>query len=300
MYLQPGGFIEKRFCRVCGTRTVEHSRRSGIWYVNSGCVVLKEGMEGDVVNVTEHGFVGDTGDGGFARVMRVIGGKEVPCYREKEADGPKLSVEEIDQMGRGKGEREEVLHAECHCGTIKFDILPPPGSVGKSKESVTRWLRKDGTRYYALLCACNYCRLTFGAMSFASNAYVMPENIVVKDEETRKLKSAFDYASNSDSTGNLKESTGALQKIFPGLKCYYSAEDTRRSFCGICGACIFFERESRPQCVNVAIGILRARSSVLAQDWVEWERDFVWSAEEAHDKQLVEAYVKGWKRIAQE
>jgi hypothetical protein len=270
-----------------------------MWYVNSGCILLKEGVEEVVVNVTEHGFVGDTGDGGFARVMRVIGGKEVPCFWEREADGPRLVVEELDRMGL-KGEREEVLRAECHCGMVKFDILPPPGNVVGKKESVTRWLRRQGTRYYALLCACGYCRLTVGAMSFASNAYVMPENIVIKDEETGEMKSAFDYTSESESTGNLRETTESLQKVFPGLKCYYSAEDTRRSFCGTCGACIFFERESRPQCVNVSIGILRARSGVLARDWVEWERDFVWSTEEAHDKHLVEAYTEGWKRIPYE
>lgn len=295
MYLQKGGRIEKWFCETCGTRTTDYSREKGKWFLNSGCIVPLDEMVGDLVKVVKHEFVGDTGDGGFAGLMRQIGGKDVPSYVEREEEGKEMSVEEVDGMRKSKEERENVLHAECHCGTIQFDILPPPKDVLERPQSVTRWLRSDATKYWALLCACNYCRLTFGAMSFAFNTYVMPENIIVQHRETMQRESPFDYTSYSESTGTLQESTTSLQKSFPGLKCYYSADDTRRSFCGTCGACIFFERESRPQCVNVAVGILRARSGVLAEDWLNWERDFVWFAEEAADRQLVDAYLEGWK-----
>lgn len=45
--------------------------------------------------------------------------------------------------------------------------------------------------------------------------------------------------------------------------------------------------------MNVAVGILRAESGCLAREWVAWEREMVWDAGEAVDREVVQEYLEG-------
>lgn len=194
----------------------------------------------NVVKILSHDIVADTGDGGLAGIMRRLGGRVIPCNAEREAT--KMKDGELDAVTfKPLKERANSLHAPCHCGTIQFDILPPPSDGLQRPQNVTRWLFANGTKYWGLHCACRSCRLTTGT-SLAYQTYVMPENMVVKDKGSGMGESPFSYTSYDESTGNLRESEASLQSVYPDMKIYYRSEDRRRSFCGKCGASVFCER----------------------------------------------------------
>ena len=308
-YSKAGGRVDDYHCKTCGTRVFDHAPATDSWNACSGIVEphyieaedCGKGVKPEsqnVIKIVSHDFVGDTGDGGLAAIMRKLGGREVVCYAEGRQGGEMTSADlnALWSQTVKLEDRKEALHASCHCGSIQFNILPPPPDVLERPHSVTRWLRANGMKYWGILCACRSCRLTFGT-SFAYQTYVMPENLVIQDPKTGPLKSPFKYTSYDEHTGNLRDSAAELKRVFPGLKYYYHSADNRRSFCGTCGARVFFERESRPQSVNVAAGVLRAESGCLAREWVEWEKGRVWWEEEAVDRELVEGWIGGWKRL---
>lgn len=51
---------------------------------------------------------------------------------------------------------------------------------------------------------------------------------------------------------------------------YESSEGVRRTFCGTCGATVFYSHKERPGIVDVATGILRAAEGVMLGNWVVW------------------------------
>ncbi|KAF2093197.1 hypothetical protein NA57DRAFT_61715 [Rhizodiscina lignyota] len=276
-YARPGGCVDRYFCSTCGTRTFDHNTGSRKWFACSG--IVEPSPAQDVVRVSIHAFVADTKDGGLSRPMRQLGGRKIPCYAE--GVGQEMTDEDIDAMSRHNPESPEVdtLAASCHCGTVQFRILPPKHD---NRLDLAPWLGAEGTKYLGLYCFCRYCRLGSG-QSLSVNTYIMPENVIIGD------KSPFDYTSY-DKEAKVKST--ALQDAIPGLRCYASSDDVRRSFCGKCGASIFWERESRPQVVNVAVGILRADSGCLASEWIQWDWKKIWWKEGAVDKEMVEALEK--------
>lgn len=274
-----GGQVERYFCSTCGTRTFERIADE-TWYAHSGIIDARTPGQ-NTVQTTRHEYVADTVDGGLANPMHVLGGRETPCYAE--GDGEIIFERDLQAMSRTSQQaRGDVLNASCHCGTIQFEIRPP--ASGEKRPSVREWLGHDDTKYLGLFCFCRYCRLGSG-QSLSVNTYVMPENIFVAG------KSPFDYTSY-DATAKVK--SGALQAAFPGIRTYASAEDVRRSFCGTCGASVFWERESRPQCVNVAVGILRAESGSLAREWVQWDWKNIYWKENAVDGEMADS-LEAWE-----
>ena len=297
-----GWRVDRYHCSTCGTRVFDHATDTGNWLGCSGIVEPKMGggehpqaKSENVVKMVSHDFVGDTGDGGLAGIMRRLGDRVIPCNTQGE--GTRMKEEELEALSsKPLSDRADSVHASCHCGAVQFDILPPSPDALQRGPKITRWLYANGTKYWGLLCACRSCRLTTGT-SFAYQTYVMPENIVMEDRDTWGRKSPFNYTSYDESTGDLKGSEAALRAAFPALKYYYHSEDRRRTFCGSCGAGVFWERLSRPQVVNVAVGLLRAESGCLAKEWVEWERETVWWEEEAVDREMVNAWKEGWRRL---
>jgi hypothetical protein len=53
-------------------------------------------------------------------------------------------------------------------------------------------------------------------------------------------------------------------------KAYRSTEDVVRTFCGTCGATVFYWCKERPEIVDVATGLLRAPEGVMAEKWAVW------------------------------
>lgn len=268
-YARPGGRVERHFCSRRGTRTFEHTT-SGKWLACLG--IVEPASSQPVVKVTHHAYVADTGDGGLARPMCQLGGRKVPCYVEAEVE--EMLDQEFDALSHQRSQRSGLLKASCHGGAIQFGIKPPEPD---DRLDVAWWLSADGTKYLGLVCFCRDCRLESG-QSLSVNTYVMPQNVTVQD------RSPFDDTSH-DKEAKIK--SPLLQDLFPEMLCYASSDDVRRSSCGRCGTSIFFERESRPQVVNVAVGILRAESGCLAKEWIAWDWGRIYYKDEAIDKEML-------------
>lgn len=281
VYVAPGGEAERYFCSTCGTRTFNHEIGSESWAACSGLIEPKTSESiRDIVAIKDHIFVGDTKDGGLANSMQSIESEDkIPCYTTWWDEGTNLTFkfDNVTQPSIEVHADTDRLHASCSCGSIKLQVSPPT-DIQFRDPAVARWLNSDGTRYLALNCVCRYCRLAAG-FPIVSNAYVMPENVHIVDQQGAET-TVFAYESSAKGTIDFDIDTQTISAKLPTLKFDFSSPGIRRSFCGTCGASVFLEHTMRPQCVNIAVGILRAESGALAREWIEFDwKSLYWKAQ---------------------
>jgi hypothetical protein len=166
----------------------------------------------------------------------------------------------------------ELLLAQCHCAGVRF-TLPRPSPAEASDSYLSRYLRPSPTpsqsdtdpcgratgpqsdlKRVACLCLCRDCRLVSGShavpWTFVPLACIRPRM-------------------EADRLGE-----------FGTMKVYRSSEKVRRTFCGVCGATVFYvcdDEERVPgggeekRVVDVAVGILRDwEGKVAVEGWVTW------------------------------
>ena len=294
--------ISRSFCRMCGAHIFAHDKSTGEYWVCSGTVE----HSGDVVQITHHEWVADTGDGGLATFLTHAQKRGLAAYA-------KSSEQQIVDPVKDHGEEEpkpggtedhlikdprlgppslrpmEDLHAKCHCESVEYYVTPPselswklsspwpdllvPYHSGspENKQDVKWWIRAEATKFLAGLCACRSCRLASG-FPIQSWAFIPKANITMPD------LSPLDFSS------------GGLQK-------YESSPGTFREFCGVCGATVFWHCEERPDLIDVSVGLLRSNSGARAEDWLEWETGRVSFKEEALDQELVTALELGLQEV---
>lgn len=122
----------------------------GEWLVGIGVVdglVGEEEGRGEMFGFTAHDFVGSTGDGGMAGMMKGVCGREVFMRKAYPVDGVEDGDhgKEVDSGEEEEKEGEEAGHvlAACHCNVITFTI---------------KRTAKQG-KCQGKHCACNSCRL---------------------------------------------------------------------------------------------------------------------------------------------
>lgn len=109
--------------------------------------------------------------------------------------------------------------------------------------SSKKWIDQSDTRkWLALVDVCSDCRLVTG-----SNAIMWM--FVPTDHITPRPPADL---------------------LFGTLAAYESSVGVRRTFCGTCGATVFYSHGERPGIVDVATGILRAPGGVMLGDWAVW------------------------------
>ncbi|KAJ5788406.1 hypothetical protein N7457_003396 [Penicillium paradoxum] len=69
-------------------------------------------------------------------------------------------------------------------------------------------------------------------------------------------------------------------RIIGSSKSYKSSEGVLRTFCGTCGATVFYTCAERPGIVDVAVGILRAPEGVMAENRALWRTGRIASADD--------------------
>ena len=235
------------------------------------------------MRLEKHIFVGDTGDGGLSEWVGDVDAWE---GFSKESRLWERGSGKEGTKGSGEGERE--LQAYCLCKGVRFKITRPDASSAKltaprgdivgppttkdGGEAVDKawWLRENGTKYLGGTCACNECRLASG-FDIQAWAFVPKANI-------RQL----------DGTP-LDFSAGTLKR-------YNSSKGVYREFCGRCGATVFWHSDSRPDLIDVSVGLLDAEEGVRAESWLGWKTDRVSFQEEAQNKDLISKLSAGLKR----
>jgi hypothetical protein len=275
-----GALCERLFCSTCGChfgdRDLEPDKETGKpdWRVATS---IFDSHGEDTFQIRSHAFTHSALAGGLYEWLPTIHGRPMHVWNPSpddkswppppsEADRPK---QEFDAAGN------ERLRAECHCGGVSFTIPRPTvpevvtgdGYLGKFVSPI----EKD--KWVACLDFCRDCRLVDGthvlAWTFVPLALLEP-----KIGQDLKIGTA---------------------------KVYASSEDVLRSFCGVCGATVFFDhKERRPSVgshvVDLAVGILRAPEGVLAERWLTWRSGRVawYESGEKFDPVFTRSLAKGF------
>ena len=274
------------FCGVCGSSVFEDSPKPSRRGICTGALDEAEG----IVQIAAHNFVAHSGDGGAREWLR-----DIPSWEEWEHTSRLIPSDETFTTSavvpRPAFSATDKLHCECHCGGVQFDITRPNEMSSKlhspwpdmlmpyyenssaNLDDVKWWLRANGTKYTAGVCACNSCRKGTG-YDITTFAFIPKVNIQQTDG------SPLDF-----SRGSLKQ--------------YESSKGVYRDFCSVCGAFVFWHDDVRPDLIDVAAGLLRSETGARSEDWLEWHTDRVSFAEFALNKPLIESLKIGlekWKR----
>lgn len=157
------------------------------------------------------------------------------------------------------GSGEERLRAQCHCGGVSFTVRRPASADHAHPKTKRLISPTDPTRWKGSLDLCDDCRLVSGA-------HVVPWAFV--------SRAAIEPPLGED-------------LVLGSSKVFRSSPGVLRSFCGTCGATVFFSdeakededgngaagtRDRRPT-VDIAAGLLRADDGPLAEKWVSWRTD---------------------------
>ncbi|KAF1971658.1 hypothetical protein BU23DRAFT_178753 [Bimuria novae-zelandiae CBS 107.79] len=280
-------FCARYFCSTCGSHCfVEHPNKENEWFCTAGIIEPPPGVK-DVVQLTGHTYVSDTGDGGVTSLFL-----PVTTNGEKEIYGAKYGTEKINtweleelvQESRKKTlpGTHDTLTAKCHCGGVDLQIKR--ADYGNEPEGVKTFMSKDDPhKYFACFCSCRSCRLSMG-FSMCAWMYVALSAVTATKTGKPVLFGVEALASGANEGLNLKH--------------HQSRDDVWRSFCGGCGASVFYwtNQEYRMNVVDIAVGLLRAQSGSMAREWVRWADGEVSHDDEGTDQTQVEC-VKKHSRI---
>jgi hypothetical protein len=225
------------------------------WTISTAIYDANREEEG-IWKFNSHICPGSTGDGGLSGVFGSVDGVELKMWdidlpsagsTNTTASGPAVVTDKpAQQDGTANADTpadsDEKLLAQCHCGGVSFHISRPSPDFITSPASST-WLSPiDRTRWLASLDLCDDCRLV-------TSTNVIGWMFVPVDHITPALPSNLLVGSS---------------------KAYHSTEDVVRTFCGTCGATVFYWCKERPEIVDVATGLLRAPEGVMAEKWAVW------------------------------
>jgi hypothetical protein len=280
--------VTRYFCSTCGAHfgdcvqeeklnkgddeNGEEGKRREQWYVAASMVLAPE----STWDLKDHFHVGGTGDGGLATWLKEVGGRRIRCWREKVVDTKDLRVTQegdwtlpVEQSSTKDTDltkatnQIEKIHAHCHCNGVSFYISRPRSPSDFPDPSLTP---KDKSKWFALHDVCDSCRLVTGC---AVVSWVFP------------TKASITVSDGSPYT-----------PVFGTAKAYKSSEGVLRTFCGVCGATVFFQCNDRPEMVDVAAGLLDG-TGVRCEEWLEWRTWKIAFGEDLMWKEMLEGLQKG-------
>jgi hypothetical protein len=214
----------------------------GRWVISTSLFTKDE----TVFQIKKHIFTESAVGGGLNDWLPSIGDREMKIWNP--TDSSAAPVQSAIEYGKGPdGHQEERLRAQCHCGGVSFTIPRPNEEVLNSAAMKSYVSPVDKRKWVACLDFCDDCRLTTGAHCIAWT-------FVPLNQCEPKIKSDL---------------------LIGTSKTFRSSAGVLRSFCGRCGATVFFSCEERmpnerESIVDLAVGILRAPEGVKAENWLTW------------------------------
>lgn len=169
---------------------------------------------------------------------------------------------------------EERLRVECHCKGVSFTIPRPSQEVKDDKYYSSFVSHRDNKKWYATFDACDDCRLINGT-------HVIGWTFIPLEVCEPRIKNDL---------------------LIGTAKTYKSSDEVVRSFCGTCGATIFFSHSFRRpsddhHIVDLATGIIRAPEGVMAENWLTWRARVAWAdSGKRFDSDFMEAFQEGMKK----
>ncbi|KJZ77332.1 hypothetical protein HIM_03056 [Hirsutella minnesotensis 3608] len=260
------------FCSTCGCHIsgVTLDRRQ--WTVSTS-IFTDYGP--DKFQIKTHVFSKSAKGGGLASILTRIRGGEMGDWNPPDDDpSAKVAIPEREKGPDG----QDRLRAQCHCGGVSFTIKRPTQRVLDDPTLSKVVSPIDKSKWIASLDACSDCRLTSGThvvgWTFVPFAMCEP---------------SF--------WPNLQIGTA---------KSFSSSEGVLRSFCGTCGATLFYTCKDRTSneetaVVDIATGIIRAPEGAMAEDWVTWKTPIAFTPDgESFDRDFTLALSEGMRNWAKE
>jgi hypothetical protein len=258
-------------------------------------------------------WIEDTRDGGASRFITHIDdvmlkrwsrspgtSEEVPFEWENSgafmttptsATGKTKQIEEAEVQ---ENDEKRRIHATCHCGGVQFYISPPDagsklaaspypdlivpyhrGSDAATNPKNDSWWIVGDEKFLAGTCACTTCRRASG-FDITFWGFIPTSNITL------------DAAGKDPFARNEGEYWGTM-------KSYRSSANVTRTFCGRCGANVFWDGDERPSIVDVAVGLLNAKSGAKAEELLAWWPTRVSFEEDGLNKGLIRGLEDGLK-----
>ncbi|PNY26892.1 Uncharacterized protein TCAP_03180 [Tolypocladium capitatum] len=255
------------FCGTCSSPMFWRERLEGgadAYEAFTG--VLSNNPVPGLIRFKDHIFVHDTLDGGVAVWQRHLnkgddaGDAPIPCYggwrhKSEELDPATLSVKDANTAMDGT-----ALH--CRCKGVNLVLRRGAADFAAMDPAELPFFVEPGThKLLAGFDACNSCRKMSG-VDVVNWAFSLLQHI--------------DYPSGDGSfprtTPALKAAVGNVDRD-PGLgtlAMYASSADVQRYFCSRCSASVFYAVDSRPDMVDLAVGLLDAPDGARAESVLAW------------------------------
>ncbi|KAL4876184.1 Mss4-like protein [Aspergillus karnatakaensis] len=263
-YTHGKALSSRYFCTTCGCHIGDLGKEAGNWTIS---VSIFTTPNDNLWEIKEHIYTASTIDGGLAALLPTIGDKEIKSWEtDPNNTGDRVSTSPPHQ----NNDSDETLLAQCHCGGVSFTISRPQQDFISSPDSKGWIVPSQPTKWLASLDSCIDCRLVTGThvitWLFVPTSHITPVP-----------------------PANLLTGT---------MKSYKSSKDVYRTFCGKCGATVFFSDDSRPGIVDVATGIIRSKNGFMLKDWAVWRTSRMASPGdgEKYDEVFTRSLTEGLRR----
>lgn len=254
------------FCSTCGCHITSIAYDTGAWVVATS-IFVDHGPQN--FHIKKHIFSESAKDGGLAAMLSNVDGRQLEDWNPPHDDPSAKIVEATPEFDPEDGQQR--LRAQCHCGGVSFTI-GRPSSEATNNPSLKPYVSPiDKSKWFATIDACSDCRLVNGA-------HLVGWTFVPRSSCSPSIKR------------DLRIGTAKTYSTSPGVL---------RSFCGKCGATIFYTHEDRclseeEQVVDLASGILRAPEGSMAESWLTWRTKIAWlDSGKAFDKGTTDALDEG-------
>lgn len=223
----------------------EHPNSTKYFCSTCGCQIGDRGKDGEWV-ISNSIFDANKDDAGIWQFATHYDPRSTPdgglSALFSSVEGRKLQMLDAEPAPSTVMTEGSELLAQCHCGGVSFKISRPREDFINSPNS-QGWIHpSDSTKWLACLDICDDCRLVNGT-------HVIGWMFV-----------PLDHISPSPPTDLMIGSS----------KSFRSTPNVLRTFCGTCGATVFYSCKERPTVVDIAVGLLRAPEGAMAENWAVW------------------------------
>jgi hypothetical protein len=199
--------------------------------------IFDENGDENVWKITSHIYTDEAAKDGLWKFLPQINGREIAVSNSEPPPAPQEDQSKVIQASEN-----QQLKAACHCGGVSFSISRPSKDFASDPANRKWVLAGKEDKWLGVLDVCDDCRLVSGT-NVAAWTFVPLDHISPRPPGNLLIGSSKDYSS----------SMGVV-----------------RTFCGTCGAVVFYSCADRPGIVDIAAGLLRDPGSVLAEGWVIW------------------------------
>lgn len=294
--------LTRYFCSTCGTHMYLEYHNDGHFEAATGTLQVDR-----TDSILEHQslmWIEDTLDGGASQFITHLNGRLLKRYLREDGQSPEVSYDWkhpcLQSKSNDTNEDKPALpvHAHCHCNGVQFyvtcpneksreaqagypDLLMPYLDIDpmiKDNPDNDLWWLLHPRRFLAGTCTCKSCTSCSG-FDITCWAFIPISNIFLDAEATRPF---------------------TRNPYWGTTKVYESSKGVKRTFCGTCGANVFWDGGDRGgTLVDVAVGLLDAESGARAEEILAWWPGRVSFVEEAKNEGFAKSLQEGLRTWAQ-